>query len=79
MSNIKVIFIILINIFFISLSLTKCYDESRYFTFICPLLGIFNYKYVFLNKKLTNHQRSIAQLFIIISVILAILYIFYFI
>lgn len=77
MSNIKVILIIFINIFVISLSFIRDYNGSKYFAIICSLLGIFNYKYVFLNTKLTNKQRFIAQLFIITTVILALLYISY--
>ncbi|AJH00872.1 hypothetical protein LF65_04332 [Clostridium beijerinckii] len=78
MSNIKVIFIVLVNVFIISLSLIKGYSDSRYFSLIFLFLGVFNYKYVFLNTKLTNHQRSFAQFSIIGFVILAILYTSYF-
>lgn len=78
MSNIKVIFIVLLNVFIISLDLLADYNKSRYFIFIFPFLGAINYKYVFLNTKLTNHQRSFAQFSIIGFVILAILYSSYF-
>ena len=44
MSNIKVIFIVLVNVFIISLSLIKGYSDSRYFSLIFLFLGIFNYK-----------------------------------
>ncbi|WP_026886933.1 hypothetical protein [Clostridium beijerinckii] len=78
MSNIKVIFIVLVNVFFISLDLIADYNKNRYFIFIFPLLGAINYKYVFLNSKLTNSQRFFAQFSIIGAFILAAIYIPYF-
>lgn len=78
MSNIKVIFIVLLNVFIISLDLITDYNKSRYFIFIFPILGSINYKYVFLNSKLTNNQRFFAQFSIIGSFILAVIYISYF-
>lgn len=78
MSNIKVVFIVLLNIFFISLDLITDYNKSRYFIFIFPFLGAINYKYVFLNSKLTNNQKFFAQSSIIGAFILAIFYTSYF-
>ncbi|WP_238949017.1 hypothetical protein [Clostridium sp. YIM B02569] len=78
MSNIKVIFIVLLNVFIISLDLITDYNKSRYFIFIFPILGSINYKYVFLNSKLTNNQKFFAQFSIIGSFILAVIYISYF-
>ncbi|NRT73194.1 hypothetical protein [Clostridium beijerinckii] len=78
MSNIKVIFIVLLNVFIISLDLLADYNKSRYFIFIFPILGSINYKYVFLNSKLTNNQKFFAQFSIIGSFILAVIYISYF-
>ncbi|MBC2460421.1 hypothetical protein [Clostridium beijerinckii] len=78
MSNIKVIFIVLLNVFIISLDLLADYNKSRYFIFIFPFLGAINYKYVFLNSKLTNNQRFFAQFSTIGSFILAVIYISYF-
>ncbi|NOW89925.1 hypothetical protein BCD91_001948 [Clostridium beijerinckii] len=78
MSNIKVIFIVLLNVFIISLDLITDYNKSRYLIFIFPFLGAINYKYVFLNFKLTNSQRVFAQFSIIGAFILAAIYIPYF-
>lgn len=78
MSNIKVIFIVLLNVFIISLDLLVDYNKNRYFFFIFPIPGSINYKYVFSNSKLTNNQRSFAQFSIIGFVILAIIYSSYF-
>lgn len=78
MSNIKVIFIVLLNVFIISLDLLADYNKSRYFFFTFPILGSINYKYVFLNSKLTNNQKFFAQFSIIGSFILAVIYISYF-
>lgn len=74
MSNIKLIIMIFMNILFVSLTLFFGYYE--YFLLICTIIGIVNYKYVYLNSELTNKQRLITQLFIAIPAILAIIYLF---
>jgi hypothetical protein len=72
MSNVKVIFIILINTFFISI----CNIQFSYHNFLValmPLLGVANYKYLKSNARITNKQKNLIELFFLTSVILFLL------
>lgn len=74
MQNIKVIFMILLNVFFLSLSLFLNYKWNKLVIFVGFFMGIVNCKYVFFNSKLTDKLRFRTGLFIILSVLFAIVY-----
>ena len=72
MSNVKVIFIILINTFFISIC-TIQFSNHNFLVSLMPLLGVANYKYLKSNTRITNKQKNLIELFLIASVILFLL------
>ncbi|MVX67338.1 hypothetical protein GKZ28_27310 [Clostridium chromiireducens] len=78
MSIIKLISIILINTFLISVSLINVYSGNIFFIFACPIIGIANYKYLNSNTKLINKQKNIIELFFIVAVVLTIFYTYHF-
>lgn len=72
MSNVKVIFIILINTFFISIC-TIQFSNHNFLVALMPLLGVANYKYLKSNTKITIKQKSLIESLFITSVILFLL------
>lgn len=72
MSNIKVIFIILINTLFISLCTIKL-NNHHSLAFLLPLLGVANNKYLASNARITKKQKNTILLFFLASIIVFII------